>query len=59
MVRTDIDIYLILSMKMRVFSIITSIIIHVGGNKDVIITRNDIISTLNTISVTSLEITDT
>ena len=58
MVRTDIDIYLILSMKMHVFSIITSIIIHVGNN-DVIITRNDIISTLNTISVTSLEITDT
>ena len=53
---TNIYIYLILSMKMRVFSIITSIII---GNNDVIITRNDIISTLITISVTSLEITDT
>ena len=42
--------FMILSMKMSIFSIIMSIVEVIN---DVIITRNDIISTLITISVTS------
>ena len=48
---TDINLILILSMKMSIFSIVMSIVKAIN---DVIITRNDIISTLITIPVTSL-----